>query len=40
MKSVHDDGKATKLTEAARRDGFVKGAKDKLLYKKPGEPVN
>jgi hypothetical protein len=38
--TVHDDGSANKLTGGAGRNWFFKGAKDKLLNKKPGERVN
>ena len=38
--TVHDDGSANKLTGVAGRNWFFKGAKDKLINKKPGERVN
>ncbi len=38
--TVHDDGSASKLIGGHGRDWFFKGAKDKLVHKKPGERVN
>ncbi|MFI5457668.1 MAG: hypothetical protein ACHRXM_19680 [Isosphaerales bacterium] len=38
--TVNDDRNANKLTGGAGRDWFFKGAKDKLINKKPGERVN
>jgi len=38
--TVNDDGAANKLTGGAGLDWFFKGAKDKLVKKKPGEKVN
>jgi hypothetical protein len=38
--TVHDDGSANKLKGGAGQDWFFKGAKDKLINRKPGERVN